>query len=244
MALLVGTSGWAYPEWKPAFYPADLPRGRFLEHYGRTLGACEINATFYRLQSAETLGRWAAGVPDGFRFAVKAHRALTHSRGELDPGGSLATRFTESISHLGNRLGCVLIQLPPTRARDDGLLGRLLTVLPASVPAALEFRHPSWDDPAVRARVIDAGGTVCVADTTGRVPDALPEGRIAYVRLRAETYPDGARAGWLGLLRRESADRDVFVFAKHEGVAAGDPHAGVGLAEWMSGRIGSSSGVS
>ncbi len=237
MPLYVGTSGWAYPEWRPGFYPEGLPQSRFLEHYGRMLSGCEVNATFYRLQSETAMRRWADAVPPGFRFALKAHRALTH--GVLFPpdeseDGVLA-RFLSSITAVGDRLGALLVQLPPTRPRDDAGLDRLLRAMAGAPPPALEFRHASWDVPEVTARVAAGGGTICVAETEGAVPDALPPGPIAYVRLRADRYDDDAREGWRALLARESAVRPVFCFAKHKGVPAGDPHAGVGLAEWLAG---------
>src|SRR5438093_12780611 len=78
MTLFVGTSGWAYKEWRDGFYPVDLPERRFLEHYSGVLSACEINATFYRLQTKDTFTRWVEMTREGFRFAVKAHRRLTH----------------------------------------------------------------------------------------------------------------------------------------------------------------------
>src|SRR5262245_43207953 len=235
MSLYVGTSGWAYPEWRLGFYPPGLPQSRFLEHYGSVLSACEINATFYRLQSEATLRRWAEAVPERFRFALKAHRALTH--GAIFPPDraedGLLARFLASVATVGDRLGALLVQLPPTRPRDDAGLGRLLAALDGGPPAAFEFRHASWVDPAVAERVVAGGGTICLAETTGIVPDALPAGRIAYVRLRADRYDDEARAGWRDLLAREARERPVFCFAKHEGVPAGDPHVGVGLAEWL-----------
>lgn len=235
MTLHVGTSGWAYPEWKPAFYPAGLPAARFLEHYAGRLSACEVNGTFYRLQSEASVARWAAAAPPGFRFACKAHRALTHgARLPSEPGAEeLLERFLESLAPLGARLGAVLIQLPPRRVRDDGALAALLSCLPRALPFAMEFRDPSWDHPDVERTVTQAGGTLCLADTTGAVPARLPGGPLAYVRLRADHYPEEARTGWRELLEREAADRPVLAFAKHEGAPAGDPHVGVGLAEWL-----------
>ena len=244
MSLHVGTSGWAYPEWRPAFYPPGVPQARFLEHYAGVLTACEVNATHYRVQSEAAVARWAAQVPPGFRFAAKAHRRLTHAR-RLPPhdgGGEFLARFLESLAPLGDRLGAVLLQMPPTRERDDGALADLLACLPPGLPVALEFRHGSWLHPAVEERVAAAGGTICVSETSGAVLPRLPAGRIAYVRLRAEDYPDPARDGWRDLLEREAADRPVFAFTKHEGVPAGDPHAGVGLAEWLLGREVSAAG--
>jgi uncharacterized protein YecE (DUF72 family) len=235
MALHVGTSGWSYPEWKPAFYPQGMPAARFLAHYAERLTGCEINATFYRLQSESTVARWAQGTPPGFRFACKAHRALTHGpRLPSAPGEEeFLERFLESLAPLGDRLGALLVQLPPRRERDDAALAGLLSCLPRTIPFALEFRHPSWDHPGVARRVAESGGTVCLADTTGAVPERLPDGPLAYVRLRADHYDDAARDGWRDLLRSEAGARPVFAFAKHEGAPAGDPHVGVGLAEWL-----------
>lgn len=238
MSLHIGTSGWAYPEWKPAFYPQGLPQSRFLSHYSAELTSCEINATFYRLQAEPTVTRWAGETPPGFRFAVKAHRRLTHSS-TLPPGeggGEFLERFLESLTGLGDRLGAVLLQFPPSRRRDDGALADLLACLPPGLPVALEFRHASWSDPSVAERIAGAGGTVCVSETAGEVLERLPPGPLGYVRLRGDAYSDEVRAAWRDLLERESARRPVFAFAKHEGVPAGDPHAGLGLAQWLVSR--------
>ncbi|MGD9573143.1 MAG: DUF72 domain-containing protein [Thermoleophilia bacterium] len=235
MSLHVGTSGWAYKEWRPAFYPDGLSQARFLSHYAARLTACEINATHYRLQSESAVANWAAQTPPGFLFAAKAHRRLTHTR-VLPPhggGDEFLARFLDSLVPLGDRLGAVLLQFPPARERDDGVLADLLSCLPPGLPAALEFRHESWAAPAVEERIAAAGCTICISETTGAVLPRLPEGPLAYVRLRANGYDDAARFGWRDLLEREAEARPVFAFAKHEGVPAGDPHVGVGLAEWL-----------
>ena len=242
MSLHVGTSGWSYPEWKPDFYPESLPQSRFLAHYASVLTACEINATHYRLQSQDAVARWAAQTPEGFRFAAKAHRRLTHMR-VLPPAGGgdeFLARFLESLQPLGGRLGAVLLQFPPTRVRDDGVLAELLACRPPGLATALEFRHESWLVPEVEERIAAAGGTVCVSETTGAVLPRLPEGPLAYVRLRADRYSAEARDGWRDLLEREAAGRPVYAFAKHEGLEAGDPFGGVGLAEWLVSQAGRS----
>jgi uncharacterized protein YecE (DUF72 family) len=237
VSLHVGTSGWAYREWKPLFYPDGLPQDRFLAHYASVLSACEINATFYRLQSPAAVERWAAATPPGFRFAVKAHRRLTHSATlpPADGGDRFLERFLESLIGLGDRLGAVLLQFPPSRRRDDGALDALLGILPAGLPVALEFRHDSWRGADIEDRIADRGGTVCVSETEGAVLDRLPPGPLGYVRLRGESYSPAARSAWREMLREEAARRPVYVFAKHEGVPAGDPFAGVGLAQWLVG---------
>lgn len=231
----VGTSGWAYKEWKPDFYPADLPQKRFLEHYGSVLSGCEINATHYRLQSEEAVERWAEATPPGFRFAAKAHRRLTHTRALPPEGGGeeFLERFLHSLTPLAARLGAVLFQFPPTRERDDAVLEALLNCLPRGLPFAMEFRSASWDEPAIAGRIAEAGGTVCIGETQGHVPDTLPPGPLAYVRLRADRYSPEAREGWRELLEREGAERPVFAFAKHKDIPAGDPYGGIGLAEWL-----------
>jgi uncharacterized protein YecE (DUF72 family) len=235
VSLYVGTSGWAYKEWKPGFYPEGLPQASFLQHYATQLTACEINATFYRLQSESTFTRWAAGTPESFRFAAKAHRRLTHSR-QIAPDGEqrgFLDTFLKSLSVFGPRLGVVLFQFPPYRSRDDDAFGRLLEALPAGVRYAFEFRHDSWDVPDVYDRIADFSGTVCMSDSTGSSPVALPPGPFAYVRLRTDRYDDASRSAWKDLLLAEAQDRDVFAFAKHEGIPTDDPYGGIGLAVWL-----------
>jgi uncharacterized protein YecE (DUF72 family) len=236
VTLYIGTSGWAYPEWKPDFYPHDLPRARYLSHYSDQLNACEINATFYKIQSASTFQSWMAATPGGFRFATKAHRRLTHARFlPIDENGSrFLKEFLESVSPLSDRLGVLLFQFPPHRERDDISFERLLAALPSTRRYAFEFRHPSWDDPEVTDLVASWGSTICMAETKGEVPECLPPGPLAYVRLRFDAYTEAARSAWRDLLVAEASERDVFAFTKHEGVPAADPFSGIGLAQWLS----------
>ena len=235
MTLYIGTSGFAYREWKPDFYPAELAQTRYLEHYCKMLSACELNATFYRLHTDAAVGRWAALAPESFRFAAKAHRAITHSR-VFPPdheGRSFLDTFLRSLSPLGPRLGAVLFQLPQHRPRDDAALEAFLRALPAGTNYAIEFRDPSWDAEPVRDLVAGHGATVCVSDTGGDVPSVLPVGPIAYVRLRRERYGEEERAAWLKLLTTEAEHRNVYAFSKHEGIATSDPCGGIGLARWL-----------
>jgi uncharacterized protein YecE (DUF72 family) len=239
--LFIGTSGFDYPEWrvKPkepgsGFYPQGLARRLWLTHYARELSACEINATFYRMQTKETFLRWASLAPPGFRFACKAHRAVTHRKSvALEDRREVLEAFLSSVSALEDHLGPVLFQFPPYRERDLDRLDRLLSALPPDRSYAFEFRHESWNDHTVADHIAAAGGTVCLSETAGEVPDELPPGPLAYVRLRAERYPESARDKWRELLAREAESRPVFAFAKHEGIPAGDPYGGVGLAQWL-----------
>lgn len=235
MTLFVGTSGWAYREWKPEFYPADVPQKEWLRFYSSTLGACEINATFYRLQSVETMERWRDETANGFRFSLKMHRRVTHARSMApdDARRDLLRAFFDHAQRLGPKLGVVLLQFPPHRARDDAALDALIEALPQDRRYAFEFRNETWDDDAVRRRIAGAGATVCLSNTDGLAPSELPSGDLAYVRLRTDEYSDEQRARWRDLLFAEGARRDVFAFAKHEGIPAGNPFGGVGLAKWL-----------
>jgi len=197
------------------------------------LSACEVNATFYRLQTESTMRRWVAAAPSGFRFTVKAHRRLTHAR--VIGNAEFLETFLNSLQPLNPRLGAILFQFPPHRQRDDDGLGRLLETRPADLPYAFEFRHESWNDPEVAARIASAGGAVCVAETSGTLPQALPEGPIAYIRLRSERYGRRARSAWRRALTEEGFMRDTYAFTKHEGLPSDDPYGGVGLAAWLAG---------
>ena len=235
MSFLVGTSGWAYKEWKPDFYPADLPQARFLDHYTRHLSACEINATFYRIQTANAVGKWAAAAPEGFKYSIKAHRRITHSRSmaPTDDWRRFIGELLESIKPLGDRLGALLLQYPPHRERDDYAVRAVFDAFGDHIPLAFEFRNESWNDDGVRELIAETGGTVCLSDTAGDPPAALPPGPLGYVRLRSERYTEEQRSGWLELLTRESETRDVFAFSKHEGIPTKDEFGGVGLARWL-----------
>ncbi|MCB0882357.1 MAG: DUF72 domain-containing protein [Thermoleophilia bacterium] len=231
MSLHVGTSGWSYPEWRPAFYPSGLPRARFLEYYASRLGACEVNVTAHRLQGAGAVAAWARAAAPGFRFVCKVHRGVTHREGAVPVG--LAERFAASLAPLGDALAGVLVQFPEERARDDALATRVMELLAPVGPVVMEFRHPSWDEPAVREAVAAAGGTTCLTHTEGPPPGRLPPGPLAYVRLRADAYPEPERSRWRDLLRREAATRPVVAIARHRDLPPDDPHSGLGLARWM-----------
>jgi uncharacterized protein YecE (DUF72 family) len=235
MAILIGTSGWAFKEWRPGFYPSDLPQARWLEHYCKHLTACEINATFYRMQAPATFEKWAAAAPQSFRFAVKAHRVITHSRvfAPDENRRALIGDFFKSVSTLGDLQGPVLFQFPAQRERDDAALDGLLAALPDGIPTAFEFLSPTWDDDAVTEKLVDHGATRCFTDRTGDAPDRLPPGPVAYVRMRHQRYTDDQMERWRTLLEKEASTRDAYVFTKHEGTAPDDSHGGIGLARWL-----------
>jgi uncharacterized protein YecE (DUF72 family) len=181
--VLVGTSGWGYPSWQPGFYPPGLDRGAFLSYYGERLGTVELNATKYRLPSEVQFRAWAAQVPEGFRFAVKAPDGVERR---------LAT-FEERARCLGDRLGCIRVVVE--RTRDDGFLELLLGSADPAIRYALDLRDPSWD--GVEGRLAEAGA-VRVGDSSGR-------SGWAYLRYRELHYDDRALAGIAKELRDSGA---------------------------------------
>ena len=205
MALLyAGTSGFSYPSWRGGFYPDRAKPSDFLRLYAARLPSVELNATFYRLPSEEQLQRWAADTPRGFRFAVKMSRPFTHV-GEL----SLIGTFCERVQALGERLGPILVQLPPSRKRDDGFLLLLLDSLDPELRYAVEFRHESWDAPGVAA-ALDARGVARVGSLEGAAP-------CRYLRLRDPPYEDEALSALAERLRSLLARGiDAYCYFKHE----------------------------
>jgi uncharacterized protein YecE (DUF72 family) len=192
----VGTSGFSYPSWKPDFYPAGTPQREFLRVYADRLPSVELNATFYQLPSEERLRGWAEQTPAGFRFAVKMNRRATHF-GDLSVVGT----FCERVRVLGERLGPVLVQLPPSRPRDDGWLDLLRASLDPELQYAFEFRHPSW------------------AEVEGVQLVNAPEGEAAfrYLRLREPPYDEPALSEEAARLRPLlEAGKRVYVYFKHE----------------------------
>ena len=208
----VGTSGWSYKEWVGGFYPARTPSSRLLASYAERLPTVEAHNTFRRRPRTPTLEGWVAAVPPSFRFAVKAHVAITHQR-DLAGVEDRITSFFESLEPLGDHAGPVLFQLPH-RDVDLERLDRLLSALPASPPAAFEL-GAAWDTPAVLQRLDAAGATLVVVDT-GEAKAAIPEvGTISYVRLRAERYDDKALRRWAK--RLIDGGRPAYVYFRHEG---------------------------
>lgn len=200
--LYVGTSGFSYPTWRPEFYPAGSKPGDFLRLYAERLPSVELNATFYQLRSEERLEGWAKETPAGFRFAVKMSRRITHFGG-LD----LIPTFCERIRALGDRLGPVLVQFPPSRPRDEGMLRLVLDSLDPALRYAFEFRHESWNG---IEGMLDEAGTVRIGSLEGTAG-------FRYLRLREPPYDEAELAGWAERLRPlVDVGIEVYAYFKHE----------------------------
>jgi uncharacterized protein YecE (DUF72 family) len=201
--LRVGASGFSFASWRPGFYPAGTKPADFLGHYAQRLPTVEINNSFYKLPAEATFGKWAASVPDGFRFAVKAPRAVTVF-GRVDFAPDLNAR----VRALGDRLGPLLVRLADKRERDDDFLARLLDAIDADLDVALDLRDPSWDgvEPA-----LERWGAVRVNQLQG---SAAP---FRYLRLRDTPYDDATLRRWAETIAALVADGlDVYCYFKHE----------------------------
>jgi uncharacterized protein YecE (DUF72 family) len=221
MEIYAGTSGYSYKEWKGSFYPEKLAAAEMLRFYAKRLGAVEVNNTFYRMPKRSVLESWAAQVPEGFRFAVKASRRITHFKRLKDAGEELGF-LLGNLEALGQRLGVVLFQLPPNLKKDRPRLEAFLERLPQEAPAAFEFRHPSWtEDDEVAQLLADRGVALCRADSEETpLRDELPAGRFGYLRLRRAGYADAELADFAERIRARGWQR-AFVFFKHEDEGAG-----------------------
>lgn len=225
MELFCGTSGFSFKEWKGPFYPEKLPASDMLTFYGTRLPTVEINNTFYRIPKKTVIAGWRDQVPESFRFAVKATRRISHIK-RLNDCDEPAGFFFAAVAELGERLGCVLVQLPPNFRIDVARLETFLDLVPDGVPVAFEFRHDSWRDAAVFDALGNRNAAWVTTDDDGSRPPELPvTADWTYLRLRAPAYPVRRLREWRK--RCEPFER-AFVFFKHE-----DEGAGPKLAERM-----------
>ena len=221
--LFAGTSGFAYPAWKPGFYPARLPANQFLKHYAERLNCVEINYTFRRLPAAATLAAWVEAARPGFVFAVKANMRITHIL-RLRNAEQATEIFLKAIDPLrtSRRLGPILFQLPPQMKCDVGLLRSYLGLLPKGMRYAFEFRHASWLVDEVYDELRRSNVSLCVAESEKlEVPEVITAGFV-YYRLRKPEYTE-EDVDALAARAREllATGRDLYLMFKHEESPAG-----------------------
>jgi uncharacterized protein YecE (DUF72 family) len=241
MPVLVGTSGWQYRDWRGVLYPPGLAERDWLAHYASRYGTVENNGTFYRLPAAETFAAWRAKTPGGFVMTVKASRYLTHVRRLRDPAEPVE-RLMRAAAGLGDRLGPVLLQLPPTLRADPAALDACLREFArfpgaqvrgggaagGRVRVAVELRHESWWTPETQQVLAARGAALCWADRAGR--PVTPLWRTAdwgYLRFHEGAAQPWPRYGVQAL--RSWADRtgeawpdgaDVFAYFNNDQRAA------------------------
>lgn len=222
MKTYVGTSGFAYKEWKGAFYPEKIAPRDMLRSYAGRLDTVEINNTFYHMPNGTVLASWAGQVGDRFVFSLKAPQVITHMKRLQHVSSEMGYLF-KSLSVLNKKLGPVLFQLPGTFHADPSLLKAFLELIPRGSLCAFEFRSASWLIPEVLDLLTGRGCSLCVSDA-----DDMPAGDIlrtaswGYLRLRRSDYSDADLAGWMDRIRVQKWEK-AFIYLKHEGESAKGP---------------------
>jgi uncharacterized protein YecE (DUF72 family) len=241
MCIYVGTSGWQYRDWRGVLYPPGLAQGRWLEYYAGCYGTVENNGAFYRLPGPGTFAGWRARTPAGFVMAVKASRYLTHIRRLRDPAEPVQ-RLMHAAAGLGDRLGPVLLQLPPNLRADAGALDECLGEFSRfpGTRVAVEFRHESWWADDIRELLTRHNAALCWADRRGRPITALWRtadwGYLRFHEGRARPWPRYGRQALRSWAQRIAATwpaaADVFAYFNNDqgGAAVRDAAAFAALA--------------
>ena len=227
--IYAGTSGWAYPSWKPDFYPPKLAANKFLAHYATRLNTVEVNYTFRRFPTEKILAGWIANTPPQFQFAVKANQVITHIK-RLKGTEENVGRFLESIQPLASagRLGPVLFQLPPNLKADSALLDAFLSSLPhpPALRYAFEFRNQSWFADSTFDLLRRHNAALCVAESENLTVPYVATAGFCYYRFRMPEYSaDELAAIEARIAQHRGEGRDVFAYFKHEDTPQGAVYA-------------------
>ncbi len=224
MRLLVGTSGFAFKEWKGVFYPEGLKDDAMLGFYASRYPTVEINNTFYRLPREDLLQDWASQVPEGFTFTIKASRRITHFARLKADGASALGFLLQSTATLGNRLGPILFQCPPDLKKDIDRLRAFLALLPGERRFTVEFRHESWFDDEVMAELRARDVALCVCEQEDFRSPALSTASWGYLRLHRLDYAPPALAEWRAFVAAQAWSH-AYVFFKHDHADGSGPPA-------------------
>jgi len=221
--LYAGTSGWAYPSWKPRFYPAKLASGKFLSHYASRLNTVEVNYTFRHFATEKTQTNWNACTPPDFKFSIKAHQNITHVR-RLRDAAEITRSFLASLQPLASagKIAMVLFQLPPFLKADAPLLTDFLSSLPKAGRFSFEFRHASWFNEQIYDVLRQTNAALCLAENEKLETPNVVTADFCYYRLRKPEYSTEERQRYKETFRRHTEQgHDVFVYFKHEDTPEG-----------------------
>lgn len=223
MTLRAGTSGYAFKEWKGAFYPPTLSDDEWLAFYASRFPTVEINNTFYRLPKQSVLQDWASRVPAEFTFAIKASQRITH-HARLKPECADAVDFLlQNTAVLGDRCGPILFQLPPNLKKDADRLRGFLGLLPNGRRYTIEFRHESWFDDEVFAILRDRDVALCVAEQDDFKCPVQSTASWGYLRLHRLDYDDAALGEWAKCVAAQQWSETYIYFKHDEGNGSGPP---------------------
>jgi uncharacterized protein YecE (DUF72 family) len=241
--LYAGTSGWAYPTWKPEFYPAGTPAKRFLEFYASKLTSVEVNYTFRTLPTAKMLEGWLAATPSTFRFSFKAPQRITHFRRLQDCADDVA-QFVSSLEPVrqAGKLGLLLFQLPPNFKADAERLRSFLATpafrTPDAPVIAFEFRHESWFTDEIYAILRQHNAALCIAESDDLLTPEVhtAAGHTCYRLRRNGGYSAQELDAFAKRFPALAEQRDVYVYFKHEDEPTGALNATAFLERAEAGR--------
>jgi len=223
MTIRVGVGGWSYEPWEETFYPSDLPAAKQLEYAASKLTAIEINATFYRTQSAASFKKWAAATPDGFMFSVKAPRAAVQRKDLREAKESIEWFFNSGVGELGAKLGPIFWQMAPYKKFDAAEMTAYFDMLPEKLGKlklrhALEVRHASFMDEAFLRLARERNIAVVTVESEKHPLIVEPTADFAYARLELTQadeptgYPKPALKKWARTARDWEKSGDVFLY--------------------------------
>ncbi len=235
--LFAGTSGWAYPTWKPGFYPDKLSARKSLGYYATRLNSVEVNHTFRTLPSAAAMQDWLTQTGPGFRFSFKAPQRITHFSRLVDCEAHL-TAFLAAIQPAAEsgRLGLILFQLPPNFQADPSRLRTFLSLpilnAPSAPPLSFEFRHPSWFTDEIYEILRAHNAALCIAETDELdTPEVHTASTFTSFRLRRHGgYTPAELKRFATKFRKLSQQRDVYAYFRHEDEPTGALNATAFLA--------------
>jgi uncharacterized protein YecE (DUF72 family) len=223
----VGTSGWAYPSWKPGFYPEKLAQTKFLTYYASQLNTVEVNLTFRQLLKDTTAEKWISQTPEDFRLGIKAHQVITHIK-RLKGTEEFLPRFLATLEPLARagKLGPVLFQLPPNMKADAKLLEDFMATIPKVIQTAFEFRNQSWFADDIFSLLKQHNRALCIAETEERITPDVVTADFCYYRYRKPEYsPDERQAMVRRMHEHVAAGRDTYAYFKHEETPQGALYA-------------------
>jgi len=214
--IFIGTSGFSYTEWRGSFYPEDLPTKNFLQYYAERFTTTEINNTFYRLPTPKLVSGWSQAAPDGFVFTLKLSQKITHIRRLKDVDSEMRF-FLETAAGLNEKLGPILVQLPPNFKKNAELLSEFLKSYASGHKLAFEFRHESWFDEDVYQVLKDHQAALGVVESEKEGapdPPSIVTGPFVYMRLRKGDYSDAELERWARWILKQTVP--VYCYLKHD----------------------------
>lgn len=227
----IGTSGWHYDHWRGPFYPEDLPKERFLRHYGNFFDTVEVNNSFYQLPKNETFERWRRETGDDFIFSIKASRYITHMKKLKDPGKTLPP-LLNGVDLLKEKLGPILFQLPPGWKPNPERLHNFLSTLPKGYRYAFEFRNVGWHNSETIDMLQQHGAAFCIFELAGQRSSKTVTADFIYIRLHGPgkesyqgSYTSRDLSGWAGAFSSwANQGKEIFCYFDNDerGFAAQD----------------------